>query len=115
MIIPSAKWTDFAGIRKPENWLSTFHVPPNSVRLPEEKRTIAHSAGIPAKNWSKVYAIIIMALAANLLPLRCESLVRCLPPFAPFTLAHLMDALKGICEALNERASLISLARLRIP
>lgn len=44
--------------------------------------------------------IIIMALAAYLLPLRCERLVRCLPPLAPVILAHRVDALKGISEAM---------------
>ena len=50
-----------------------FHVPPNSVRLPEERRAIAHSAGIPPENWRKVHTIaIIMELDANLLPLRSK-------------------------------------------
>jgi len=44
--------------------------------------------------------IIIMALAAYLLPLRCERLVRCFPPLAPIILAHRMDALKCICATL---------------
>lgn len=102
MIIPSAKWPDIAGIRKPENWLSTFHVPPNSVRLPEEKRTIAHSAGIPPENWRKVHTIaaIIVALAAALLPLSCERIARRLPSSALDTLAHCLHALKGVCEPL---------------
>jgi hypothetical protein len=51
---------------KPENWLSTFHVPPNSVRLPEEKGAITHSAGIPPEDWRNV--LIIAALLVILLP-----------------------------------------------
>ena len=44
--------------------------------------------------------IIFVAIAAILLPLSCERLVRRLSSSAPDTLAHCLHALKRVCEAL---------------